>query len=116
MGLAKLSLLAVKGLVGGTVVVVFALVGEVVRPRAVAGVSSGAPSVAIGSLSVTAIASGAAAAASQSRGMIAGAAALVMWCLCGLDTFKRFGALRGSLLATLIWFAVAGGLWEVALR
>jgi hypothetical protein len=114
--LNDIVLLGVKGLIGGLVVVAFAVIGEVLRPRGVAGVTSGAPSVAIGSLSVTAIATGTAAAASQALGMIAGACALAVWCLCGLDTVKRFGALKGSILATLAWCAVAVGLWGTALR
>lgn len=116
MRMSDLLFLGLKGLLGGTVVVLFSIVGEVLRPRSVAGITSGAPSVAIGSLSITAVTMGAAAAASQSLGMIAGASALVMWCLCGLDTIKRFGAVKGSLLATLVWLTVAVTLWAVTLR
>lgn len=108
--------LLLKGLIGGCVVTAFAVVGEVMRPRKVAGVTSGAPSVAIASLAVTTVAVGASAAASQALGMTAGAAALLVWCLCGLDTIKRFGALKGSVLATVAWLGTAVGLWAVALR
>jgi hypothetical protein len=48
--------------------------------------------------------------------MIAGAWALVVWCLCGLDTVKRFGALKGSVMATLVWGVVGIALWDVAIR
>jgi hypothetical protein len=112
----ELLVLALKGLIGGTVVVVFAVIGEVLRPRGVAGVTSGAPSVAIASLGVTAVATGVAAAADQALGMIAGSCALVVWCLCGLDTVKRFGALKGSVMATLVWGVVGIALWDVAIR
>ncbi len=110
-----LLIFGLKGVLGGLIVVLFSVVGEVLRPRSVAGVTSGAPSVAIASLSITALTMGAGAAASQSLGMIAGASALVVWCLCGLDTIKRFGALKGSILATLVWLGVACALWAVAL-
>ncbi len=113
---AELLTLAVKGVVGGGIVVAFALIGEVLRPRAVAGVTSGAPSVAVASLAVTCLSTGVVSAANQSRAMVAGAVALVVGCLCGLDTFKRFGALRGSMLATIVWGVAAFGLWSVALR
>jgi hypothetical protein len=116
MSLADIGALVLKGLVGGTVVVLFAVVGEVLRPRSVAGVTSGAPSVALGSLAVTVVASGGAAAATQAHGMVAGAAALVVACLCGLDTLKRFGAVKGSVLAVLIWVGTACALWGAALR
>jgi hypothetical protein len=35
-----------KGLIGGTLVVAFALIGETVRPRGLAGITSAAPSIA----------------------------------------------------------------------
>jgi hypothetical protein len=108
--------LFVKGLIGGCVVTAFSVIGAVMRPRKAAGITSGAPSVAIASLAVTSLATGAAAAATQALGMIAGAAALVMWCLCGLDAVKRFGARKGSALATVAWLGTSVGLWAAALR
>jgi hypothetical protein len=108
--------LLLKGLVGGCVVTAFAVIGAAMRPRKAAGITSGAPSVAIASLAVTSVATGTAAAASQALGMIAGAAALVVWCLCGLDAVKRFGARTGSVLATVAWLGTSLGLWAAALR
>src|ERR1700712_1488799 len=111
MSLSDVGVLALKGLVGGTVVVLFAVVGEVLRPRSVAGVTSAAPSVALASLAVTVVASGGVAAATQAHGMVAGAVALFVACLCGLDTLKRFGAVKGSILAVVIWLGTACALW-----
>jgi uncharacterized membrane protein (GlpM family) len=116
MSLSDIGVLALKGLVGGTVVVLFAVVGEVLRPRSVAGVTSGAPSVALASLAVTVAASGGFVAARQAHGMVVGAVALVVACLCGLDTLKRFGAVKGSVLAVVIWIGAACALWGTALR
>jgi hypothetical protein len=112
----QLLTIGLKGLIGGSVVVVFAAIGEVLRPRGVAGITSAAPSIAIASLGVTVVATGATVAADQSLGMVAGACALVVWCLCGLDSVKRFGAVKGSILATAAWAVVAIGLWDVAIR
>ena len=109
-------LLLLKGLAGGALVVVFALIGEVVRPRVAAGLTSAAPSIALASLTVTAATTGTEGALQQSLGMVAGAVALVACCLCAIDTVKRFGALRGSALATVAWLVAAAGLWAVALR
>ncbi len=111
-----LGVILLKGVVGGVLVVVFALVGELVRPRSLAGVTSGAPSVAAAGLLVTLLTSGVAMAWNLSLGMIAGAVALVSWCLVGVDAVKRFGGLKGSLTATGLWFAVAFALWAVVLR
>lgn len=108
--------IVLKGLAGGSFVVLFAAVGEIVRPRGLAGISSGAPSVALASLLVTVLTVGVASARNQALGMVAGAAALVVWCLAGTETVKRFGALRGSVAATAVWFSAACGLWAVTLR
>ena len=114
--MGELGILLLKGIVGGTFVVVFAGIGEVVRPRGLAGLTSGAPSVALGSLLLTVLATGAVAAWNQSVAMIAGAVALFVWCLIGTEAVKRFGALKGSVASTTVWLAMALGLWAVALR
>lgn len=108
--------IALKALVGGTFVVLFALMGETVRPRALAGITSGAPSVAAAGLLITVLSTGAASAWNQSLGMIAGAVALVAWCVVGADSVKRFGGVKGSVAATVVWLAVAFGIWAVVLR
>ena len=108
--------LGLKGLIGGSAVVGFALIGEMVRPRGLAGIFGGAPSVALASLGVTLVASGVLAAFSESLGMMAGAAAFVLWCLVGTESVKRLGALKGSITATAVWFLAALSLWAVALR
>jgi len=114
--LLAVVVLIAKALVGGAMVVAFSLVGEVIEPRRLGGITSGAPSVALPGLLVTLLASGAAAAVDLSLGMIAGAAALVVWCLVGIDAVKRFGALKGSVAAMSVWFVVAISLWALLLR
>ncbi len=113
MGVAAIVL---KGIAGGILVVVFALLGEIIRPQSLAGITSGAPSVAAAGLLVTLATSGALMAWNMSLGMIAGGAALIVWCLVGADAVKRFGSLKGSLAASAVWFAVAFSLWAVVLR
>ena len=108
--------MAVKALLGGVIVVLFALAGEATRPRGLAGISSAAPSVAIASLLVTMAATGVAAAVDLSLGMIAGAAALVLWCLVGVEAVKRLGALKGSVLTTFVWLLMSFSLWLVFLQ
>jgi hypothetical protein len=112
----EVGVVLLKGIVGGILVVLFAVLGEIVRPRSVAGVTSGAPSVAAAGLLVTLLTSGVAMAWNLSLGMVAGAIALVTWCLVGVDAVKRFGGLKGSLAATGVWFTVAFALWAVVLR
>ena len=114
--MSAVLLVAIKALVGGTMVVGFAAIGELVRPRGLAGLFAAAPSVAIGSLAITALASSSSSAADQLTGMVAGAAALTAYCLVGTESVKRFGAMNGAVTAIVPWFAAAIALWLVVLR
>jgi hypothetical protein len=105
-----------KGLVGGTFVVLFALMGEVIRPRSLAGLTSSAPSIATASLLVALLTSGALMAFDLSLGMIAGAVGLVVWCPVGVKTVDRLRSVRGALVATVAWFAAVVILWALFLR
>jgi len=113
---SPLLILAIKALIGGTAVCAFAAIGEFLRPRGLAGMFAAAPSVALASLAITCIATGVGSAASQATAMVAGAAALAVYCLVGIESVRRFGALRGSITASVAWFAVAIGLWAVVLQ
>ena len=102
-----------KGLIGGVLVVAFALTGEVVRPRGLAGISSAAPSVALAGLAITVLTTGDDEARLQALGMGLGAAALVVFCLFAAESVKRLGGLKGSLVATAVWWATAFSLFAV---
>ncbi len=106
----------IKAAVGGAAVVGFAALGELLRPRGLAGIFAAAPSVALASLAVTAVLSGSASQLAQARGMVAGAAALLVACLVGIEAVKRLGALRGSVGVVTVWLTVALSLWLVVLR
>ena len=97
-------------------VVAFAAIGEFLRPRGLAGILAAAPSVAVGSLAITVVASGPGSATNQLTGMVAGAVAFAAYCLVGAESVKRFGALKGAVTAMAPWFAVAIGLRLVVLR
>lgn len=114
--MSPILILAVKALAGGTLVVAFAAIGELLRPRGLAGLFAAAPSVALASLAVTCLATGAGSAATQATAMVAGSVALSAYCLVGIESVKRLGAMRGAIAASAAWFAVAIGLWAVMLR
>jgi hypothetical protein len=114
--MSPLLILAAKALVGGTMVCAFAAIGEFLRPRGLAGIFAAAPSVALASLAVTTVATGAGSATSQATAMVAGAAALLVYCLVAIESVKRFGGAHGAIAAMLPWLAVAIGLWAVVLR
>lgn len=112
----EIVLILAKAVIGGTMVVVFAMVGEALQPRRLGGITSAAPSIAIAGLIIALLASGASAAANLAMGMTAGAVALIAWCLVGASAVKHLGAVWGSAAATAVWFAVALVIWALVVR
>lgn len=108
-----LGILALRALAGGALVVAFALISEIVKPKAFAGLFAAAPSVATASLAITVIAEGASKARQASTGMAAGAVGMAACCALAAAVIPRLEALRGSLVATAGWAAVALGLYWV---
>jgi hypothetical protein len=110
--------LALRFLIGGMVVCLFALLGELVRPQSFAGLFGAAPSVALATLGLTFAKHGGAYAAVEGRSMLAGTIAfglynmLVSWLLLR----RQFHALVVAGLSWLLWLAVAFGLWAAVLR
>jgi hypothetical protein len=108
----------IRFVVGGAVVSIFALVGDLLKPKSFAGLFGAAPSVALATLGLTVAIEGAPYAAIEARSMIAGAvalftyASLVSWILMEY----RFKARWVTLGAMPVWFAVAFGLWSIGLR
>ncbi|MBB4792868.1 DUF3147 family protein [Streptomyces nodosus] len=102
--------IVLKAFIGGLFVVVFALVAETVQPKRLAGVFAAAPSVALGGLILTVVFKGNQDAAAAARGMVAGAPAFTAYCLVDVPALGRFGAMRGSVAALVVWFAAAAAL------
>ena len=112
--MGDIAVLAVRGLAGGTLVVVFALIGEVVTPKAFSGLFSAAPSVAVASLAITIVAENPVKARQASIGMVVGSVAMAVCCILAATAIPRIGSLRGSLAAWLGWTVADLGLyWAV---
>jgi uncharacterized membrane protein (GlpM family) len=94
---------------GGAIVSLFALIGDVVRPKRFAGLFGGAPSVALATLALTVAESGAAAASLESRSMILGSVAFVAYACVAqrLLASGRWPASWVSIGALLVWALVA---------
>jgi hypothetical protein len=108
------GVLALRGLAGGSLVVAFALVGEVLRPKAFSGLFSSAPSVAVASLAITVGFESVRKAGEASTGMVLGGLAMTACCVSATVLIPHVRALRGSVAAWLTWGAVALGLyWAV---
>lgn len=110
------AILAVKAVIGGSFVVLFALVGEVVSPKRFAGLFSAAPSVAMAGLAIVLVTQSRRYAQAESVGMAVGSVAMVAACLAAIALVRRYRALEGSLLACVLWLAVAGAGYFALLR
>lgn len=108
--------LVAKALLSGTLVVGFSLLGHALRPRWFAGLFGAAPAVAIGGLSIIVLHQGDAMASLAAEGMVFGAVAFVAFALVVRVLEPRLHAALSSVLAMLVWLAVAVGGYEAVLR
>ena len=110
--------LIIRFLVGGSIVVAFAIIGDVLQPKSFAGIFGAAPSVALATLTLTYLTKGDSIAGLEGRSMVVGAIALLAyslvtgWMLLG----RRMGSMAAAATALAVWGAVAFGIWGVALR
>ncbi|MCA6125629.1 DUF3147 family protein [Bradyrhizobium sp. WSM 1704] len=106
----------IRFLLGGAVVSVFAMLGDVLRPKSFAGLLGAAPSVALATLGIAVYRHGADYAGLQSQAMIAGALALAVYSfvVCQLLIRARLRAITATLLSLVVWLVVAFGLLTVA--
>jgi hypothetical protein len=102
----------VRFLVGGVVVSAFAMLGDVLRPKSFAGLFGAAPSIALATLGIALYQHGAGYAEAQSRAMMVGAIALVVYSIvvCHLLVRTRLSAASATLLSLVVWLVLAFGL------
>jgi uncharacterized membrane protein (GlpM family) len=100
-------ILAIKGLVGGTLVLAFALLSQSLDPKRFAGLFSAAPAVALAGLAVTLLDKGAHDAHQSATGMIAGGAGMAAYAAAVIPLLRRTRASVGSIAALGVWAAVA---------
>ena len=98
---------------GGTVVSVFAALGDIVKPKSFAGLFGAAPSVALATLALTVKQNGTAFATIEGRSMILGALAFFAYAqlVSHLMIQKKWAALPSTGLALLVWLGAAFGLF-----
>lgn len=103
-------------LIGGLAVSVFAMLGDMLRPKSFAGLFGAAPSVALATLGIALVQHDAHYAALQAQSMIWGAIALLAYSIVVCQLLMRFhwNALAAALVALIAWFVVALGLHLVA--
>jgi uncharacterized membrane protein (GlpM family) len=100
---------------GGLLVSLFAVLGDLLRPKSFAGLFGAAPSVAIATLGIAAAEHGSDYAAMESRSMMYGALALAAYgvAVCHLLMRTRLRAVTATLIALVVWLVVGFGLQAV---
>jgi hypothetical protein len=113
-----LTQLLFRFLIGGIVVCAFAAISDLLKPKSFAGLFGAAPSVALATLYLTISSQGKIWAATETRSMMAGAAAFFVYASCASSLLLKRNA--SSLLVTVslipVWLAASFGLWFFLLR
>lgn len=104
--------------IGGLVVSAFALIGSVFKPKSFAGLFGASPSIALASLILAITREGRQYCAIETRSMMAGAAALFVYCQLAswLLMRRKMPALKSTLIALPAWLAVAFAGWFAFLK
>ena len=108
-----MSEIIIRFLVGGVVVSIFALIGDLLQPKSFAGLFGAAPSVALATLALTVATEGARYAATEARSMMAGSIAFFVYASFVSWIMMRYKpkALWSAICSIPIWVCVAFGLW-----
>lgn len=101
--------------IGGFVVSVFALIGDLLKPKSFAGLFGAAPSVALATLSLTVAKDGSSYAATEGHSMMVGAAAFFVYASFAswIMMHRKPKVVWVTIASMPIWFGVAFGLWYV---
>jgi hypothetical protein len=107
----------IRFLAGGLLVSLFAVIGDILRPKSFAGLFGAAPSIALVSLSLAFLKHGDGYVSIEGRSMILGAVAFAVYSLlvCQLLMRARSSARAATAMATVVWLAVALGLERIVL-
>jgi hypothetical protein len=110
--------LLIRFLVGGAVVMAFAMIGDIVRPKSFAGIFGAAPSVALATLALALHKQGASYAATEARSMIVGAVALLIytWVSSRVMWSGRASVATVTIAGLALWLVAALLGWLVLLR
>lgn len=110
--------LLLRFLIGGLVVSVFALVGDLFKPKSFAGLFSAAPSVALASLGLAIAKHGPAYAATEGRSMMVGAVAFFAYSQLVSFLILRYKSdvIRVSSAGLFFWLLSALALYAILLK
>ncbi|MDH6259590.1 hypothetical protein M2427_003522 [Bradyrhizobium sp. BR13661] len=102
---------ALRFVIGGIVVSLFAILGDVLRPKSFAGLFGAAPSVALGTLGLAYARHGGSYVSIEGRSMILGSLALAIYSftVCQLIVRAGWKVSLASCAALAVWLIVAIG-------
>ena len=108
----------IRFLIGGAIVSVFAVIGDVLKPKSFAGLFGAAPSVALATLSLTIAKEGKAYASVEARSMILGAIAFFVYAGAASYVLMRakWSALWVATLSLSLWLGASFILWLVFVK
>lgn len=105
--------LLVRFIIGGVVVSLFAMLGDILRPKSFAGLFGAAPSIALATIGLTIHHDGKAFAIIEARSMMLGAVGFCAYEATTSWVLRRYRP--ATLVATTalmpVWFIVSLGLW-----
>jgi hypothetical protein len=115
--LVPLKDILIRVLIGGTVVSVFAAIGELLKPKSFAGLFGAAPSVSLATLGLTVAKDGKLYASVEARSMLLGSIAFIIYAaaISRWMIHRRMKVLTATTLGLVLWGACAFGLWYIAL-
>ena len=110
--------LLLRFLIGGSVVSLFSLFGDVLKPKSLGGVFAGAPTIALATIVLTANKNGTHYVALEGRSMMAGAVAFFAYACVVSFVLMRFkpSTTKCASLAMPVWAVVAFAFWILWLR
>jgi hypothetical protein len=113
-----MSEILIRFLVGGAVVSVFAIIGDLLKPKSFAGLFGAAPSVALATLGLTVATEGSSYAATEARSMMAGAIAFTAYAFCVSWILMRYKlkTVWVTICSMPLWFGMSFGLWYLWLK
>ena len=105
-------------IVGGLIVSLFALIGDLIKPKSFAGIFGAAPSVALATLALTISSKGHQYAADELRATISGAVAFFVYACSVSWLIMRYRLTAFMVTPALLplWLLVAFGGWFVFLK
>ncbi len=110
--------IVLRFVIGGVVVSIFSVIGDLLKPKSFAGLFGAAPSVALATLGLTVAKQGGSYAGIEGRSMIGGAIAFFAYASVVSRIMMRYNvkAVWTTLGMMPVWLGAAFALWYVWLR